>query len=642
MTPLRTAFAIEFIEFKGVDIGQKGMIVAVPIFKVYRNQNLKAVPMRFSGVVVCTVKLETVTERFIADLKYSDGIHPILLDSDFHLLWSVDKSLVGENFLKKSSEFPEFQKIIGNMFVKEWGTATFEFYGFDDSIEQYTMEVDEHRLVFQSISLGPKQWALALCASKKIVQDLIRSVFLKQIILTGFIIFCIVMGSLVAIVFLYRINRILEDQIKLKTSELKRSEEALKNHKIHLEEIVQQRTGELNEVNQQLEKELLQRKKTEIVLNDERNLFVTGSVVVFKFRNEKGWPVEYVTPNVESILGYTKDEFLNRDVLFKELVVKEDIYRLVGEIDAAIDNGLVFIEHEPFRIVNQTGKQLWLYQHTRLIKDQHGYVVNFHTYLFDISTYKETENKLQDKQAQLIHAGRLTSLGELATGLAHEINQPFTIIRLAGQWLQRHFVADRSELSVTETVNDIVEQVDRGSSILNNMRAFARSKDELPKLVDLAVSIQRALSFFREQFRLHDISLVENVEEKLPKFKINSQKYEQIVVNLLSNARFAVEKKAQTTGVDYKKEIRVQLVYDDSIQALELEVEDNGVGMSADTLHRCMDPFFTSKEVGEGTGLGLHLVLGIVNEYKLQMDIDSVEGEGSTFRVLAFVKRIRI
>ena len=116
--------------------------------------------------------------------------------------------------------------------------------------------------------------------------------------------------------------------------------------------------------------------------------------------------------------------------------------------------------------------------------------------------------------------------------------------------------------------------------------------------------------------------------------RINPNKFEQIIVNFLSNARYAVEEKSPP-GDD--KKIFVRLISDVSSDTAILEVEDNGTGMSQEVLERCMEPFYTTKQVGEGTGLGLSIANGIAREFQMEIEVRSVEEQGSLFRV--YMKR---
>lgn len=245
------------------------------------------------------------------------------------------------------------------------------------------------------------------------------------------------------------------------------------------------------------------------------------------------------------------------------------------------------------------------------------------------------EKKLQEQQAKMVHAGRLTAMGEMATGIAHEINQPLTIIGVAAHGLKAFFAKQGLETMEAIAAQKIEDQVKRAAAIINNMRSFVRAKHSPIRAINLAEPVNAALSFFKEQFKIHDILLTICLFEDLPKVKVDPQKFEQIVVNFLSNARYAVEKKGESSVEQYQKKVTVRLFHDTGRDAVVFEVEDNGIGMGQEVLGRCMEPFYTTKCVGEGTGLGLSIVHGIAREFKIKMEVESVEGERSTFRIIA-------
>jgi signal transduction histidine kinase len=246
---------------------------------------------------------------------------------------------------------------------------------------------------------------------------------------------------------------------------------------------------------------------------------------------------------------------------------------------------------------------------------------------------RRTEEALREKQAQVVHAGRLTAMGEMATGIAHELNQPLAIIRVAAEGLGDYFSNEKVTFEEAREARKIVSQVVRASSIIDNMRSFARNGGGHTEAVDLRIPIEKALSFFREQFRIHGIRLDLDLPASPVMIEIDSGKFQQVLVNLLSNARHAVEEKSRYSASDDSKRIRVSLTSEASSDAALLEVEDNGVGMSLEVQKRCMEPFFTTKDVGEGTGLGLSIAHGIAREFRMNLEVTSVEGKGSIFRI---------
>jgi len=241
------------------------------------------------------------------------------------------------------------------------------------------------------------------------------------------------------------------------------------------------------------------------------------------------------------------------------------------------------------------------------------------------------EQKLQEQQAQLIHAGRITAMGEMATGIAHEINQPLTIIRLAADGLNSYFSRIGAKSMEARAARKIVSQVDRCVTIIDNMRSFVRNTPHGNDVVNLVEALERALSFFREQFRVHEIELDVKVPQQSVWARINQQKFEQIVVNLLSNAQYSVEERA-TTEEGVMKRIEVLLYVDKKSGDVVFSVQDTGTGMDEQVRQRCLEPFYTTKEVGEGTGLGLSIIHTILREINgASITVESRVGQGSCF-----------
>lgn len=258
--------------------------------------------------------------------------------------------------------------------------------------------------------------------------------------------------------------------------------------------------------------------------------------------------------------------------------------------------------------------------------------------------------ELASKRVQLAHAGRLTAMGEMASGMAHEINQPLTVINLSADACTTYFNRNFPDAPEAEAAEDICVQVKKIARIVENMRIFSRLSSEEMTPVNLASPVQDALTFFRVQFREHQIELREEIAENLPEVKTDRQKFEQIVVNFLSNARYAVNERAEMEE-GFRREIEVRL-YVESLardhlksfglkkkdlsaeQVIMFEVEDNGIGMNEAVKNRCLEPFYTTKEVGEGTGLGLSVTHGIIRELGFYLEIESRENAGSLFRVI--------
>ncbi len=262
---------------------------------------------------------------------------------------------------------------------------------------------------------------------------------------------------------------------------------------------------------------------------------------------------------------------------------------------------------------------------------------------------EEMDDELKSKQKQLAHAGRLSAIGELAKGMAHEINLPMSIISLGADEIHRFLSQNHPQSSHVKTAKDISSQVAKVMRIIEHMRVFSTFNKENITDTNLYWTVNGALSFFREQFRIFLINLHEKTCEDVPYVTTDNQKVEQILVNLLANARYAVLKKSEESK-NFPMQVWVRLYEEEltdavlrKIQstaprksptaALVLEVEDNGVGMSEEICQLCTEPFFTTKPAGEGTGLGLSVASSLIQELGFHLEIKSTLGEGSLFRI---------
>ncbi len=268
---------------------------------------------------------------------------------------------------------------------------------------------------------------------------------------------------------------------------------------------------------------------------------------------------------------------------------------------------------------------------------------------------QEMESDIDTQQAQLAHAGRLTALGEMVSGIGHEIHQPLSVINLNAENCESYLAKHEPDCLAVEAVGEIRGQVRKITRLIDNMRRFSRLSSGELKNVSLTLPLENALTFYKEQFRMNNIELDVKTSINLPSVKTDSQKFEQVMVNFLANARHAVDARKEketdlqrvvTVILDYKNMSSEELAgltfkkdANTSNQVVIVEVKDNGVGMNEDTQKRCLEPFFTTKEVGEGTGLGLSVSYGIIQELNFHLEIESQEEEGTVFRLCIPVKK---
>jgi C4-dicarboxylate-specific signal transduction histidine kinase len=233
------------------------------------------------------------------------------------------------------------------------------------------------------------------------------------------------------------------------------------------------------------------------------------------------------------------------------------------------------------------------------------------------------EHELRDKQEQLVQAGKLATLGELTTGVAHELNNPLNNIGLFvgnATDLIEHGVMDMEQ--IVRELRCASQQVRKATEIISHLRTFGRAAPLRREPIPLRQVIERALALMREQLRLREIDVAVDLGSKELVVLGNPIQLEQVFINLFTNARDAM---ASSPG----KAIRISASVD--CEAVEVAFADTGHGIPAGLERRIFDPFFTTKEVGKGTGLGLSITYGIIKEHGGTISVVSPPGVGATF-----------
>jgi two-component system C4-dicarboxylate transport sensor histidine kinase DctB len=235
------------------------------------------------------------------------------------------------------------------------------------------------------------------------------------------------------------------------------------------------------------------------------------------------------------------------------------------------------------------------------------------------------EQELRDKQEQLVQAGKLATLGELTTGVAHELNNPLNNIGLfMGNALDLIGLGVTDRDHITRELQNAMRQVRKATEIISHLRTFGRVAPVSRELVSMNQVIGRALSLMQEQLRLREIEVELDVSARRTVVMGNPIQLEQVLINLLTNARDALAESP-------RKIIHISCEVRDGV--VDLAFSDTGPGIPEGLERRIFDPFFTTKEVGRGTGLGLSITYGIIKEHGGTIAVANRPGEGATFLI---------
>jgi two-component system NtrC family sensor kinase len=233
---------------------------------------------------------------------------------------------------------------------------------------------------------------------------------------------------------------------------------------------------------------------------------------------------------------------------------------------------------------------------------------------------QERTRELQQVQDQLILAGKMAALGELAAGVAHEINNPLTGVLTFSSLILKKMEDTHPWKKDLET---IVQQTSRCRNIVKGLLDFARQRKPDKKLWDVHTLLEKTLSLVEKQAPFQNIQIRKEFKPEIPQLLIDGDQIQQVFMNILLNA-------ADAMGANGGR-LTIRTDLNDS--TAEIAFTDTGVGIAKEHLPRLFDPFFTTKQTGKGTGLGLAISYGIVRSHNGDIKVESEVGKGSTFRI---------
>jgi PAS domain S-box-containing protein len=336
-----------------------------------------------------------------------------------------------------------------------------------------------------------------------------------------------------------------------------------------------------------------------------------------------------------SEIGFELFDADNRDDLvgknFYQFIPPDETNTIKDIFEKTVSEGLVQNAELKIRKKSQSTFQSEI--SSTLIQAPDGEPLSYMITIRDISQRKKIETKQ-------IHADRMANLGEMASGIAHEINQPLNIISMVMDKIL--FETDKTEtidIEFLKTKSDkIFDNITRIRNIIDHVRAFSRSDSNyLLTAFDINSSIENAVSMITEQYKHLDINLKTQLNRQLPQIVGNTFKFEQVIVNLLTNAKDAVLERRRKQE-DYC-ELKVEIKTYQEKQSLIVEITDNGTGVDKDDIHNIMLPFYTTKEEGKGTGLGLSICYQIIKEMNGTIDISSDGQCGTKIKLVLDIQK---
>ena len=428
----------------------------------------------------------------------------------------------------------------------------------------------------------------------------------------------------------------------------KKAKEALLKAHRELEERVQTRTAELAQVNEALLNELLERHRTQKALKqttDHLSLLLESlPIVSYTRKTEEPFSITFVSSTIEEITGYPPQCFMDDENFWADHIHPDDRSRILGELKSGQATGTHRYSYR-FRVMDDSYR--WFSDYWRVVQLPAGstnYIVGAWQ---DVTEDKRIRQEGELRLQQMIQTHKLTALGEVVAGVAHEINNPVSFIAynvpiLEEIWNTVETILSRSDThhpewekrglsyeDVCRNMQEIVQAfkigANRISRVVTSLKEFSRSDETAQKkLMSVPEVIAGALVIVGAQIRRTVSTIEQDIAPDVPPVCGHFQKIEQVVANLLINAHQAIPP-------GQKGLITIRCRYIDSLKAAVVDIEDNGRGIEKKVMDQIFDPFFTTRRDRDGTGLGLSISYGLIREHLGLISVLSRPGRGSRF-----------
>lgn len=313
----------------------------------------------------------------------------------------------------------------------------------------------------------------------------------------------------------------------------------------------------------------------------------------------------YLSPAFERIFSYRVDELMGKS--FIDFIHPEDLPKALERFEKLFTEDL---GSSQYRLLNKDGTYVFVESSSRPIY-RNGHPVGITGVLRDVTEKKKL-------QQQFLQTEKLSSLGGILSGVAHELNNPLTTIVGFSELVTKKDVPE----SVKEDLKIIQEEATRSSKIVQSLLTFARKHAPEKRMIGINRVVKEAHRLREYELKVDDIRSELKLSDDLPETYADPYQLQQVFINLINNAHHALLEKSggKLTITTYREGDTICILF-----------EDNGPGIPEEHINRIFDPFFTTKEVGKGTGLGLSVVYGIISEHDGEISVESEPGEGTTF-----------
>ena len=515
--------------------------------------------------IVFVIDPYLLVQRHVEKIRFRETGYAWVIDDEGYFVYHPIKEFVGQNAFKarqKRTSYFYFKKINeiqrNKMLQGKEGTGEYVSFWHKGMKKDYIKKI----VAYTPVHIPHTQhiWSVAVCAPEEKVSEVIHYLYLKQFLIQGSLIFTLIWLGILLLAMEKRFRTALEEEVAKKTDFLRKSEERYRLLIESADDLI-------------------------LTLNQSGNIISLNQATA-DFFNKK--PEEIIGQRFNVIMQWPTNtiiDCLNHLYTTKQSIVKEHIVKINGRLH-------------------------WL--NTKLMPLYFGEEIKETLCIArDI-----TKEKLV--QEQLSNAEKMASLGTLAAGVAHEINNPLGIIIGFGELLLEN---TPKETQAYQDIKLILKHALHCKSIVQNLLNFARPTEELSKAIDINEAIKEVINVVRHTLEINNIQMKTKLGKSLPLARGDKKQLQQVFLNLIINAMDAMPNGGELS-------ITTRL---NKHQAIEVLFADTGCGIKEEDLGKIFDPFFTTKPEGKGTGLGLSISYSIISKYNGRIRCESEENRGATF-----------
>lgn len=352
--------------------------------------------------------------------------------------------------------------------------------------------------------------------------------------------------------------------------------------------------------------------------------------VVYRCRNDAQWSVDFVSDGIAALTGYSRSDFEQRSITFYDLTHPDDRESVRSAVESALANREAY--QATYRIVTKSGEEKWVWEQGTGVYSSENDLQFLEGFVLDITRRRRAEQDNARLEARLRQAQKMEALGTLAGGIAHDFNNVLAAISGNAALAVAELPPDSPALT---SINEIKRSAVRAADLVRQILAFSRQEHAQRRPIALQTAVAEAIRLLRAALPAL-IEIRSRFAPRLPSVLADATQIHQVIMNLGVNAAQAIGERAgviefQLDAVTAPMKPGHEVAGLPPGRYVRLLVSDNGSGMDQVTIERIYDPFFTTKPVGRGTGLGLSVVHGIMQAHEGAISIDSEPGKGSTF-----------